>query len=75
MDKQIYEALIAEQFKGKEKLIDPNVTALNMGYDDAQKNFENKKSQKKQSSNSKNYNINNKKKNESETRNIKLKRV
>ena len=42
MDKQIYEALIAEQFKGKEKLIDPNVTALNMGYDYAQKNFENK---------------------------------
>ena len=42
MDKQIYEALIAEQFKGKEKLIDPNVTALNMGYDYAQKNLENK---------------------------------
>ena len=33
MDKQIYETLIGEQFKGKEKLISPNIQALNIGYD------------------------------------------
>ena len=39
MDKEIYEILIKEQFKGKEKLIDPNVKALNLGYDYARKNL------------------------------------
>ena len=31
MDKEIYVSLIEEQFKGKEKLIEPNVKALNIG--------------------------------------------
>jgi len=39
MDKEIYEVLIQEQFKGKEKLIDPNVKALNLGYDYAKENL------------------------------------
>ena len=39
MDKEIYETLIKEQFKGKEKLIDPNVKALNLGYDYARENL------------------------------------
>ena len=39
MDKEIYEILIKEQFKGKEKLIDPNVKALNLGYDYARENL------------------------------------
>ena len=39
MDKEIYEVLIKEQFKGKEKLIDPNVKALNLGYDYARENL------------------------------------
>ena len=40
MDKEIYETLIAEQFKGKEKLIAPNIKALNIGYDYASENLE-----------------------------------
>ncbi len=39
MEKEIYEILIKEQFKGKEKLIDPNVKALNLGYDYARENL------------------------------------
>ena len=39
MDKEIYEILIKEQFKGKEKLIDPNIKALNLGYDYARENL------------------------------------
>jgi len=39
MDKEIYETLIKEQFKGKEKLIDPNVKALNLGYYYARENL------------------------------------
>ena len=39
MDKEIYVALIEEQFKGKEKLIEPNVKALNIGYKYAEDNF------------------------------------
>ena len=39
MDKEIYEILIKEQFKGKEKLIAPNVKALNLGYDYARENL------------------------------------
>ena len=39
MDKEIYETLIAEQFKGKEKLIAPNIKALNIGYDYASGNL------------------------------------
>ena len=39
MDKEIYIALIEEQFKGKEKLIEPNVKALNIGYKYAEDNF------------------------------------
>ena len=39
MDKEIYEILIKEQFKGKEKLIDPNVKALNLGFDYARENL------------------------------------
>ncbi|MEM7467484.1 MAG: 2-oxoacid:acceptor oxidoreductase subunit alpha [Pseudomonadota bacterium] len=33
-------ALLGEQFKGKEKLIDSNVNALTLGYDFAQENFQ-----------------------------------
>lgn len=39
MDKEIYETLIREQFKGKEKLIDPNIKAVNIGYDYAKENL------------------------------------
>ena len=39
MDKEIYVSLIEEQFKGKEKLIEPNVKALNIGYKYAEDNF------------------------------------
>ena len=39
MDKEIYIVLIEEQFKGKEKLIEPNVKALNIGYKYAEDNF------------------------------------
>lgn len=39
MDKEIYETLIAEQFKGKDKLIAPNIKALNIGYDYASGNL------------------------------------
>ena len=39
MDKEIYVSLIEEQFKGKEKLIEPNVKALNIGYKYADDNF------------------------------------
>ena len=39
MDKEIYETLIREQFKGKEKLIDPNIKAINIGYDYAKENL------------------------------------
>ena len=39
MDKEIYVSLIEEQFKGKEKLIAPNVKALNIGYKYAEDNF------------------------------------
>tara|TARA_B100000809_G_C15133902_1_gene529721 strand:- start:2280 stop:4097 length:1818 start_codon:yes stop_codon:yes gene_type:complete len=41
MDKDIYIDLINEQFKGKEKLIEPNVKALGIGYSYAEKNFKN----------------------------------
>lgn len=37
--KSIYVKLIKEQFRGKEKLIDPNVKALNIGYNYAKKHF------------------------------------
>tara|TARA_B100001939_G_scaffold216067_1_gene185821 strand:- start:3066 stop:4892 length:1827 start_codon:yes stop_codon:yes gene_type:complete len=37
--KSIYVKLIKEQFKGKEKLIDPNVKALNIGFNYARKHF------------------------------------
>ncbi|MEP6849592.1 MAG: 2-oxoacid:acceptor oxidoreductase subunit alpha [Acidobacteriota bacterium] len=36
----VLEGLIGEQFKGKEKLIEPNIKALNMGVKYAQDNFE-----------------------------------
>ena len=39
IDKDIYEELITEQFKGKEKLILPNVEALNTGYDFAKEDL------------------------------------
>ena len=39
MDKEIYVSLIEEQFKGREKLIEPNVKALNIGYKYAEDNF------------------------------------
>ena len=39
IDKEIYIALIEEQFKGKEKLIEPNIKALNIGYKYAEDNF------------------------------------
>ena len=34
--KNIYEVLIEEQFKGKEKLIEPNVKALRLGFNYAE---------------------------------------
>ena len=39
MDKDIYISLIKEQFKGKEKLIEPNIKALEIGYKYAEENF------------------------------------
>jgi 2-oxoglutarate/2-oxoacid ferredoxin oxidoreductase subunit alpha len=36
---QVVEKLIAEQFKGKDKLIQPNLRALKLGYDDAMARF------------------------------------
>ena len=39
IDKEIYVSLMEEQFKGKEKLIEPNVKALNIGYNYAEENF------------------------------------
>jgi 2-oxoglutarate ferredoxin oxidoreductase subunit alpha len=41
MDKEIYITLIKEQFKGKEKLIEPNMKALEIGYKYAEENFKN----------------------------------
>jgi 2-oxoglutarate ferredoxin oxidoreductase subunit alpha len=35
----VYEQLIAEQFKGKEKLIEPNIKALKMGVEYIEQNF------------------------------------
>ena len=35
----VFECLISEQFQSKEKLIEPNVRALRMGYDYAKQNF------------------------------------
>jgi len=42
IEKNIYEVLIEEQFKGKEKLIQPNVKALNLGFNFAEKNLKDK---------------------------------
>ena len=39
MDKEIYISLIEEQFRGKEKLIEPNVKALEIGFKYAEENF------------------------------------
>ncbi len=39
MNKDIYISLIEEQFKGKEKLIEPNIKALEIGYKYAEENF------------------------------------
>ena len=39
IDKNIYEVLIGEQFKGKEKLIKPNVKALRLGFNYAERNL------------------------------------
>ena len=39
MDKNIYISLIEEQFKGKEKLIEPNIKALEIGHKYAEENF------------------------------------
>ena len=36
----VLEGLIGEQFKGKEKLIEPNIKALNLGVDHVKANFE-----------------------------------
>ncbi len=40
MDMTVIEALIGEQFKGKDKLIAPNLEALHMGYDHAKAEFD-----------------------------------
>jgi 2-oxoglutarate ferredoxin oxidoreductase subunit alpha len=40
IDFGVLESLIGEQFKGKEKLIEPNITALKLGLDYARENFE-----------------------------------
>lgn len=37
---EVLETLIAEQFKGKEKLIEPNIKALNLGVEYVKENFE-----------------------------------
>ena len=42
IDKNIYEVLIEEQFKGKEKLIEPNVKALGLGFNYAEENLRDK---------------------------------
>ena len=39
MDKEIYISLIEEQFRGKEKLIEPNVKALEIGFKHGEENF------------------------------------
>ena len=39
IDKNIYEVLIEEQFKGKEKLIEPNIKALGLGFNYAEENL------------------------------------
>ncbi len=36
----VLEGLVGDQFKGKEKLIEPNITALNLGVDHVKQNFE-----------------------------------
>ncbi|NOT46888.1 MAG: 2-oxoacid:acceptor oxidoreductase subunit alpha, partial [Acidobacteria bacterium] len=36
----VFEGLVGEQFKGKEKLIEPNIRALNIGVDYVKQNFE-----------------------------------
>ena len=41
IDKDIFITLINEQFKGKEKLIEPNVRALEMGFTYAENHFDN----------------------------------
>ena len=41
IDKEIYINIISEQFKNKEKLIDPNLLALNAGFDYAEENLSN----------------------------------
>ena len=40
IDFSVLESLIGEQFKGKEKLIGPNIKALNLGVDYVKQNFE-----------------------------------
>lgn len=40
IDFTVFEALVGEQFKGKEKLIEPNIKALQMGVDYVRENFE-----------------------------------
>ena len=40
IDFSALEGLVGEQFKGKEKLIEPNITALKMGADYVRENFE-----------------------------------
>src|SRR5262249_24588166 len=40
MDIPVIEKLIGEQYKGKDKLIAPNVDALHLGYDYARKNLQ-----------------------------------
>lgn len=40
IDFSVLEGLIGDQFKGKEKLIEPNIKALNLGVDFVKENFE-----------------------------------
>ena len=40
IDFSVLEGLIGDQFKGKEKLIEPNIKALNMGVDYVKENFQ-----------------------------------
>ena len=42
IEMKIYETLIEEQFKGKEKLISPNIKALNLGHKFAKENLKNR---------------------------------
>tara|TARA_B110000438_G_scaffold82717_1_gene82454 strand:+ start:1255 stop:3087 length:1833 start_codon:yes stop_codon:yes gene_type:complete len=51
IDKDIFITLINEQFKGKEKLIEPNVRALEMGFTYAENHFDNQCSIKIRASN------------------------